>query len=321
MRLRIMTAKPVDALPVDGRMTPRVAVLISTYDGAKFLEAQLTSLAAQTDVRLEVFARDDGSHDDTLAIMRKHASIWPRLAEPIAGENLGPAKSFLRLLVETPGDFDYYAFCDQDDIWRPDKLSRAVARLERDAPESPGLYCSAVRSVTEDLSPIGETFRDSDARFNHLLFENIACGVTLVMNRAARALIADNPPVEGVIMHDWWCALVVSALGVVVHDPEPGADYRQHHGNVVGARGGFTKLLRMLRHEPRRIYPIYVQAQEFSRLFRSSLSDENRRILDRLLHSRRSLWRRLAFAASRHVVHTRLKHALFMRALMAAGFY
>ena len=83
-----MTAEPFDALPVNGRTPPGVAVLISTHDGEKFLEAQLTSLAAQTDVRLEVFARDDGSRDGTLAILRKHATTWPRLAEPIAGSNL-----------------------------------------------------------------------------------------------------------------------------------------------------------------------------------------------------------------------------------------
>src|ERR1700719_2334213 len=125
-------------------MGPSVCVLLSTYNGEAFLEAQLESLRAQTGVEVRLHARDDGSTDGTVALLRRHAGTWPSLVGLQSAENLGPAKSFLELLRTAP-DADFYAFCDQDDVWLPGKLARAAEALAGDT--GPALYCSNVTCV------------------------------------------------------------------------------------------------------------------------------------------------------------------------------
>ena len=306
------------------RRKPRVAVLMSTYNGARWLPAQLDSLDAQEGVEVTLIVRDDGSTDDTLAVLARYARRWPALAHVPSGPNLGPPMSFLALLAAAPSGADYYAFCDQDDVWRPGKLARAVARLA--AEPGPALYGSNVTCVAEDLSPIGVPREDGDGRFQHLLFENIVYGCTAVMNRAARELIAARPPERGVIMHDWWCALVAAAFGRVIYDPEPGLIlYRQHGGNSIGAQTSplavsFGQALLLLRN-PAGYYRIHAQVAEFDRLFGADLQGERGAALRRLVRSKETLASRVRYAASRHLVRSGVLGDIAARALIVAGWY
>jgi glycosyltransferase involved in cell wall biosynthesis len=301
----------------------RIAVLISTYNGAAFLGAQLDSLLAQEGVQVEAFARDDGSSDATLGILARYAVHWPHLAAPITGPNLGPARSFLALLAAAPDGFDAYAFCDQDDVWLADKLARAARALAR--ADGPALYCSNVLCVDAALRPLGEQTIGGDARFEHLLFENIAFGNTVVLNPAARALIAGRAPERGVIMFDGWCALVVSAFGRVFHDDWAGVLYRQHGANVIGASPGrlrdFFVRLRAFVAAPRRFYPIRAQAAAFLEAYGPDLSPARRRAVEALARSGRSLAARIAYALTGRVVRRRLADALAVRALILLGWY
>jgi glycosyltransferase involved in cell wall biosynthesis len=302
---------------------PSVAVLLSTYNGAGFLEAQLDSLRAQHGVQVRLHARDDGSTDETLAVLKAHAETWPGLAAPSCGPNLGPAASFLELLRTAPDDADYYAFCDQDDVWLPGKLARAAAMLS--AATGPALYCSNVRLVAADLTPIGIPRENGDTRFQHLLFENIAYGCTVVMNRAARELIVSRPPERGLIMHDWWCALVVAAVGRVIYDPEPLILYRQHGGNAVGGAlsllGHLPGLVSKFRRSPANFYPIHAQAAELARLHGRDLPLPHRNALEALIGSRTSSANRLRYALAGPVIRVRALDNLAARALIAAGWY
>lgn len=306
-------------------MTPRVAVLLSTYNGEAFLEAQLDSLIAQRGVEVEVFARDDGSDDATLAVLARYAGHWPHLASPMRGPNLGPAASFLTLLAAAPEGFDGYAFCDQDDVWLPDKLERAARRLAEAGAETPLLYCSRVMCVDRALRSLGPAPIKDDPRFEHLLFENIAFGVTVVMNGAAAALVRSRLPGGGVIMHDWWCALAVSAFGTVIYDPEWGVLYRQHGANQIGQGANrlaeIARLARLFVRAPRRFYPIHAQAAEFLRLYVADLAPPRRRLVELLVSSKRSLATRLALAASRDITRAGLLGAVGARTLIAAGLY
>ncbi len=310
---------------MSGAAKPRVAVLMSTYNGAAFLEAQLASLAAQTDVETHLFVRDDGSSDGTLDILARWADRWPSVAAPASGPNLGPAMSFLTLLQTAPDGFDAYAFCDQDDVWLPDKLSRAVAALATVHPGAAALYCSQVTCVDEALRRIGEPFSDRDSRYTHLLFENIAYGVTIVMNPAAREAVAGASPGRGAIMHDWWCALVASALGQVVHDPRPGVLYRQHRRNVIGARTGvaaeLARQVRALLRDRARYWPVHAQAAELLRLFGDRLRPEDARAARALVASKAALRTRLGYALGGGIVRSKWYGALAARALVAVGWY
>lgn len=305
--------------------TPTVAVLLSTFNGEAYLQAQLDSLAAQEGVQVELFVRDDGSSDATLDILARHAKTWPRLAAPDAGAGLGPAKSFLRLLSTAPDGFGYYAFCDQDDVWLPDKLARATEALVH-APESgPGLYCSRVMCVDRELCAMGLSQVNPDSRFEHLLFENIAFGNTVVMNADARALILGSPLQAGMIMHDWWCALVVSAFGTVIHDDAARILYRQHGGNAIGASslriGEIGRHLLKLFRNPRSFYPIHDQAEALLRLFGDRLAPERRALVEALVTSRHSLSARLRYAATGPMIRNRPIDAIAGRVLVAAGLY
>jgi glycosyltransferase involved in cell wall biosynthesis len=303
--------------------TPRVCVLLSTYNGARYLPAQLDSLKAQQGVTVDLHVRDDGSTDETLAILARYADTWPSLAQVTSGPNLGPANSFLELLRTAP-DADYYAFCDQDDVWLPQKLARATEALKADA--GPAMYCSNVTSVAEDLSVLGVPFQNDDPRFKHLLFENIAYGCTTVINRAARELVAARLPHPGaIIMHDWWMALVVAAFGSVHYDPQPHILYRQHSTNSLGVEvspmSQTLKKLPQLIRERHRLYPIHAQAQEFDRLFGPDLAPSDGALLDGLLKSKRSLPARLAFAIAGPITRQRRIDALAARGLILAGWY
>lgn len=304
---------------------PTVAILLSTFNGETFLEAQLDSLAAQESVAVEVFVRDDGSTDGTLAVLAKYARRWPALAAPFAGANLGPAASFLELLRNTPLDYDYYAFCDQDDVWLPDKLLRAATRLSSVPAGKPALYCSRVICVDEKLRPLGKKDLGGDGRFEHLVFENIAFGNTVVMNATAATLVRECSPGPFMIMHDWWCALVVSAFGVVIYDERPGVLYRQHDGNAIGASPArwreLLALLRLFLRDPRRFYPVHVQVAEFLRLYGDRLAPKKRRLAESLVKSRESFSSRIRYAFSGEIVRSDLWGAIAVRVLVIVGWY
>ncbi len=305
--------------------TPTVAVLLSTYNGEAYLEAQLNSLAAQDGVTVEIFARDDGSSDRTREILTRHARSPLNLAPADGGTGMGPASSFLHLLATAPHSFDYYAFCDQDDVWLPDKLVRATEILGGIPAAEPALYCSRVQCVDDALRPLGPSPVNRDSRFEHLLFENIAYGNTVVMNARARTLVCSAAARTGAIMHDWWCALVVSALGTVIHDDEARILYRQHAGNAIGAStwrvGEVSRHLLKLIRDPRSFYPIHAQAETLLRSFGDRLAPGRKSLVQALLSSRRSLAARLRYATSGVVIRNRPIDAIAARLLVAAGFY
>ena len=308
--------------PPDGSV-PKVAVLLSTYNGERFLREQLDSLVAQVGVEPHLFVRDDGSSDRTVDMLQSYAGRWPWLAEVAPQPNLGAARSFFRLLAEAPEGYDYYAFCDQDDVWLPHKLARAAARLAGRA--GPALYCSQFTCADAALNVIGPGPGDGDARFEHLLFENIAWGCTIVMNAAARALVAPEPPRHPRAMHDWWSAIVVSALGEVIYDPEPGLLYRQHGANEVGLKSGRANEVlghaRRFLKDPAGFYPLHAQASELLRLFSSRLAPRQVRLLGDLVGSKRSLPGRLRYGFFGPIDRRRASDALVARALVLGGWY
>lgn len=222
-----------------------VCVLISTYNGQRYLQEQLDSLYAQRGVRLTILARDDGSTDRTPDILRENANAndcvkWYR------GANLGPAESFLNLIFGAP-DADYYAFCDQDDVWDDDKLICAVRMLGGIDRNKPALYHSNLRLVDKDLGYLGKAHDKplaEPARYTALA-EPVATGCTMVMNRAARELLCERLP-DRCKMHDEWTYLVVSLTGKVLYDFTPHISYRQHDDNVLSVKPG-TKTLKVMK--------------------------------------------------------------------------
>lgn len=221
-----------------------VEVLLATYNGERHLAEQLDSLLAQSFSGFSIIVSDDGSSDRTLDILERYMLGNPgkfRLLPP-HGERLGANRNFGRLLDAATAD--YVSFCDQDDIWFPEKLELSVkqmnAVMKSSAPGKPILVHSDLTVVDDKLQVIGDSFfaySGVDPDRNHLgalLLGNIATGCTLLANRAlyecARPIPAES------MMFDFWLAQVASALGTISLIEAPTLLYRQHEGNLIGAR-------------------------------------------------------------------------------------
>lgn len=214
---------------------PPVAILLSTYNGAGFLAAQLESFVAQEGVDWTLYWRDDGSVDGSADVVRAFGAGVGRCREVGAPGRLGVTGSYMALLRAAVTDgAAWVAFADQDDVWLAGKLARGVARLGADA--GAGLYCSRQALVDEGLRRIGESAAVLVAPgLGPALTQNIATGCTVMLNRAAAGLVAGSEP-PGPSIHDWWSYLVVTgAGGRVVADEAMTVLYRQHGGNAVGA--------------------------------------------------------------------------------------
>ncbi len=220
----------------------RVAILLSTFNGDPFLRAQLDSLLSQTHQDWVLYWRDDGSHDGTKSVMAKFAARagQGRCVEvPGPSGNVGPAASFhalLRAVSNWLAQDDAVAFADQDDVWLQNKLERGLAALAGVPAECPVLYCARQILVDSHLNQIGlSVLASHDGAFPAALTQNVATGCTVMLNNLAARLVAASTP-STATQHDWWCYLLVTAVGgQLIQDPEPVILYRQHGGNAVGA--------------------------------------------------------------------------------------
>lgn len=220
-------------------------VLLSTFQGAAHLPAQLASLAAQQGIAWRLLWRDDSSTDGTVAVLEAFAVAHPGRVTRLPGATrLGAGPSFLALLAAAP-PADAFAFMDQDDVWLPGKLARALALVG----EGHEAVCGRLQLVDAALRPLGLSPLPARApSFASLLAHNVVAGCTLVLSGRGRdmALAAPLPPGG---LHDWWAALLVTGTGGrLCFDAEPMILYRQHGSNVVGgAPGPISRAWRALR--------------------------------------------------------------------------
>ena len=212
-----------------------VTILLATYNGARFLKQQLDSLLAQKGVRVNILARDDGSTDETKSILEDYQSRG--LLKWYTGEHMNVQKGYLDLMKNAPRS-DYYAFCDQDDVWDDDKLLAAVTELDDMDNSKPAMYYCGQKLVDENLKLLSvhsvHTQRNDHTNF---FFSNVA-GCTEVFNQRLLDEINSAQP-EFIHSHDNWSLKVCLAMGgSFVTDPVSRISYRQHGGNVVGLNVG-----------------------------------------------------------------------------------
>lgn len=236
---------------------PDLVVLLSSFNGRRFITDQINSIRRQTHSAWTLLVRDDGSTDNTVelvdALARQDQRI--RLLRDTKG-NLGPAASFGVLLshaLESPAG--YVALADQDDVWLPTKLARELELL-RDQEAATGLATpllvhSDLAVVREDLSLLHRSFLEFQgirhqfqAALSRLMVQNFVTGSTVLLNRA---LLEVAVPVPRVIMHDWWLALCAAALGRVLYLPEATVLYRQHGSNAQGSQGRWAGVVTAVR--------------------------------------------------------------------------
>lgn len=296
-----------------------LTILLSTYNGSKFLQQQLESLYQQTYPHIRILVRDDGSSDSTRNILDSEQARGR--IEILAGHNnLGPAQSFFELLRNAvSSETEYVAFCDQDDIWHPEKITHAVSTLMDIAGHGPAMYCSRLEIVDEQLNHIGYTEMPGKLGFGNALVENVAVGCTVLLNRDAIELIGKNLP-SRVYIHDWWCYLVSSCFGQVVYDNNAYIKYRQHGGNTIGVA---SNRLGHWRRKWRRFFGrgeghrwLSEQATIFSSIFQERIPLPQRRIVERFVAGRSSLRCRLQMVFSSGIWRQKWSDNLILRILI-----
>ncbi len=221
-----------------------IQILLATYNGEKYLEAQLDSLLSQTHTDWKLIVHDDGSTDQTCEILRAYQRRYPDIIEILEdGLTFGNARdNFTHLL--TVSSADYVMFCDQDDIWLPDKIAKTLYKMQ----ELECLHDFLPLVVHTDLLVVDESLDClAPSMFDYqglnksidgllqILVKNSVTGCTMMANR--EAIKVSLPISSSAVMHDWWIAAnVIKQQGVVGFVDEPLIKYRQHAANSVGAK-------------------------------------------------------------------------------------
>lgn len=222
----------------------KLAILMATYNGARYLQEQLDSLFSQTEKDWVLYVQDDGSKDATLSILEENQKEHGNL-EVLTAENpgRGAKENFLNMLQRV--EADYYMFCDQDDVWLPNKVETTLKRMQELANAHPGMpvaLCTDLYVVDKDLKVIAPSFWAYSGihpeyldRFERLAVENLATGCTMMLNKVAKNATIFPAPLA--LMHDAWVVGCTCAAGGIVEAiNEPLIYYRQHGANCLGAK-------------------------------------------------------------------------------------
>lgn len=303
---------------------PVIHVLLATYNGERYLAQQWESIEAQEGVDVVLHIADDGSVDGTVPLLRQLQARRSGAIRAVHWVEAPPrrsaTRSFLLLVAHVVHNFAaarWLAYCDQDDIWLPGKLAAAHAALAVYADtERPALYGGRTLAVDEynrehALSPLFV----QPPSFRNAVAQNIMGGNTMLMNRAAAALVADTWGLD-VVTHDWLTYQLVSgADGFVHYDARPFVRYRQHSENVIGSNLGWkarwSRLVRMLRGEYREWNQLNVAAL----LQRAPiLSPPNQAVLRAFVEARESptLWGRVAWLRRSRVFRQKSSEQLML---------
>lgn len=273
-------------------MSKKVAILLCTYQGQRYLAEQLDSYASQSHANWDLWVSDDGSKDKTHEILDTYREKWSgnHQLSVFRGPSKGFAANFLSLICNPSINADYYSLSDQDDVWEAEKIERAVQWLDTIDPGTPALYCSRTQLVDENNRDLGySALFMKPPHFKNALVQNIAGGNTMVFNRAAHSALLKTGPLVDVIAHDWWVYQVISACGGVVHyDPRTALRYRQHGGNLIGSNNSFGARLVRIRMlfegqlknwNERNIHALTG--------LRADMSDESRQVFDQFSAARK----------------------------------
>ena len=301
----------------------KVNIVLSTYNGAKFLSEQIDSIQAQTFTDWQLLIRDDDSTDKTLDIIAAYTVKDERIRLINEGnrKNLGVIKSFYKLIKDDVAD--YYFFCDQDDVWLPEKLAIMLAEATKhDANESLMVYMD-LSVVDENLKVINPSMVSSQSHHANTsllaeLTENTVTGGVAMINHA---LVKRWSSSDSMIMHDWYLALLATATGELVYIDKPGELYRQHDHNVLGARTLAKRLKKWLNplHAVQKYWELIVtsQKQASSILNQPDLSDENRELIEKYVALlNQTMINRIKYLKKYHFKKNKLFHTIVFRTLV-----
>jgi glycosyltransferase involved in cell wall biosynthesis len=268
-----------------------VAIVMAAYNGEKYISEQIDSILASSYQDFELLIYDDGSKDNTMSILQSYESRYPQKIKVFHNDiNLGVTRNFLHAFSRTTTD--YIMFCDQDDVWKREKVAVTLKRMQHmEAQLGKGcpiaVFTDAV-VVDQELNTINASFFCSGhlnpwrTDLARILMENKLIGCTIMVNAALRRILQSCPLPTQARYHDWWLALIASAFGKVCFIKEGTLLYRQHDGNVVGERGFLAYMknrMTSLEKQKQALSALYEQAEEFLMLYGELLSEQKKEIL------------------------------------------
>lgn len=268
-----------------------VTIIMTTYNGEKYVGEQIDSILASTYQDFELFIYDDGSRDNTMSILQDYNKLYPSKIRLFQNEaNLGVTANFLQALCKST--MDYIMFCDQDDVWKPNKIAVTLRRMRhmegqlgKNIPLA--VFTDAI-IVDSQLSTLKDSFFCSShldpkkTDLPHILMENKLIGCTVMVNAALRKVLQSNPLPTCAKFHDWWLALIASSMGRIGFVNEGTILYRQHSANIVGGASFLSYIgnrLTYLQNQKDSLYILRRQADEFLTIYGKLLTQETKKTI------------------------------------------
>lgn len=302
----------------------KIQILLSTYNGERFIREQLDSYAALDNFEeIKVLIRDDGSTDKTPEILDEYREKYG--FEVTRGENIGLNASMYQLVLMRDRSCEYYAFSDQDDVWLSNKLSAAVKLMDTEDSSVPLLY-SATSNITDvSLNVVGQTKKpNKKISFFNAMTQNVCIGHTSVMNTAL-ANVLERSYSDGICVFDHWTYLLASAVGKVIFDFSPPKTlYRQHEKNAIGygTSGIKTFFARCKRAmTTRKAERVAKQIEGFVLAFGDFIPAEYKEECLKFLRKRKNFFTRLSYIFSTKVYRQTFAENLFFRFMYLFGKY
>lgn len=278
-----------------------VEILLAAYNGELFIREQLESIINQSNTRWHLTVSDDRSTDGTSQVLDEYVRQYPdKIVRFRSGKRFGNARDHFFCLMQQC-TAPYMMFCDQDDVWYPDKVQKIMdamhAAEKQYGTQTPLLVFTDQTPTDAQLKPLAPSLMRYQKQYfetfdyRSILMQNVVTGGAMAINRALAVLGARCEDTQNVIMHDWWLASVAARFGRIIYLDEPMSDYRQHGGNSVGAKnvGGLSYVLFKLRHLStikETILDKKRQADVFKKTYKQRLSGEDLLFLEKLAKER-----------------------------------
>ncbi len=300
----------------------KIQILLSTYNGDRYLREQLNSFLALDNFRdCKVLIRDDGSTDDTWPILEEYEGRYGFQVE--RGGHKGTNASYQWLLEHSDRTCQFFAFSDQDDVWLPQKMSRALGELERLPQEKPLLFASRSQITDETLHPVGRSCDPiRGVSFYNAMVQNVLPGHTQVFNASLRDDLCHHGILKAHVV-DWWVYLVASARGKIIFSQVCDVLHRQHGNNAVGYQlgvlAGFQRKLKYIRQG--KGSAISQQLQAFLQAYDGELPKEYQQELIGYLGGLGKLFKRLGYLRKSRVYRQKKSEDWKFRVLYAVGKY
>lgn len=292
-----------------------IIVLLSTYNGEAYLAEQLESLLHQKGVTIRILIRDDGSCDSTVEIVKHWQSKYPQIIDFVQGTNVGFAMSFtylLQIAVRQYPEATYYAFCDQDDVWLPEKLQKAVEQLDVESKDIPVAYCSNTRLVDKNLQFIRMCWGKNEVHLSkeRALIQNFATGCTMVFNHKAAEIYVSHQP-EVIKVHDFLMYQLCMFLGKVIYDENSYILYRQHGNNQIGRPGFCQRWKRRWTTQNYKKRTLEIQNYRFLKAYKDLLDVDDIGLISQIAFYRKNLWTKLSLIFDYKIKYTNVKDNFF----------